>query len=53
MCHPGEFGEELRRARTRLKQERLHELEALVDPQLKAALARHNVRLAGYGELSR
>jgi chitin disaccharide deacetylase len=51
MCHPGELGEELRVAKTRLKQQRVNELEVLVDPQVKAAIARHGVRLVGYGEL--
>jgi len=48
MCHPGRCGEALRRARTRLKESREHELEALVAPETRAALARHGIELVNY-----
>jgi len=48
MCHPGYCGEDLRNARTRLKQSRQRELEALVAPQTRAALADARVELVDY-----
>ena len=38
MCHPGRCGEALRHARTRLKESRERELEALVAPEVRQAL---------------
>ena len=38
MCHPGRCGEALRNARTRLKESRERELEALCAPEIRAAL---------------
>jgi predicted glycoside hydrolase/deacetylase ChbG (UPF0249 family) len=51
MCHPGRCGEALRGARTRLKESRERELEALVSPEVRAALGRHNIELVNYGQL--
>jgi len=48
MCHPGYCGESLRAARTRLKESRERELEALTAPETRAALARNGVELASY-----
>lgn len=52
MCHPGRCGPELRQARTRLKESREAELQALVDPGVRAAVERHQVRLTSYRELN-
>ena len=51
MCHPGRCGEALRGARTRLKESRERELEALVAPEVRAALERNQVELIGYAGL--
>jgi predicted glycoside hydrolase/deacetylase ChbG (UPF0249 family) len=48
MCHPGHCGEPLRRARTRLKESREHELEALVAPEVRQALQRNGIDLVNY-----
>ena len=48
MCHPGYCGDDLRRARTRLKESRAHELEALVSPAAREALAEAGVELVNY-----
>jgi len=52
MCHPGRCGEALRAARTRLKESREHELEALVAPEVRAALTRHQIELVNYPGLT-
>lgn len=52
MCHPGHCGAELRQARTRLKECREEELNALVAPEVKAALERHGIQLVNYAGLS-
>jgi predicted glycoside hydrolase/deacetylase ChbG (UPF0249 family) len=52
MCHPGRCGEALRGARTRLKESREHELEALISPEVRAALARHQIELVNYAQLT-
>jgi len=49
MCHPGRCGAALRQARTRLKESRERELEALVAPEVREALARYDVELVNYG----
>ena len=49
MCHPGFCTHELRQARTRLKESRVRELEALTSPEVRAAVAEAGVRLAGFG----
>jgi predicted glycoside hydrolase/deacetylase ChbG (UPF0249 family) len=53
MCHPGRCGEALRHARTRLKESRDHELEALVAPEVRQALERNGIELVNYGGLRR
>jgi predicted glycoside hydrolase/deacetylase ChbG (UPF0249 family) len=52
MCHPGYCGEDLRRARTRLKESREREMEALVAPAVRAALAEAGVELVNYRMLA-
>jgi predicted glycoside hydrolase/deacetylase ChbG (UPF0249 family) len=51
MCHPGLCGEELRAARTRLKESRELELRALTAPEVRAALNETGVQLAAYRQL--
>lgn len=53
MCHPGYCGAELRSARTRLKESRERELEALVAPETRRALADAGVELVDYRMLGR
>ena len=48
MCHPGFCTDELRASRTRLKESRELELEALVAPEVRAALAEAGVELIDY-----
>ncbi len=52
MTHPGRCGEALRQARTRLKESREHELESLVAPEVREALARNRIELVSYRELT-
>jgi chitin disaccharide deacetylase len=51
MCHPGFCTGELRAARTRLKESRRRELDALTSPEVRAALEESNVKLARYRDL--
>ena len=51
MCHPGHLGEALRNAPTRLKQSRVHELEALVAPEVRRALERNAIELVNFRAL--
>jgi predicted glycoside hydrolase/deacetylase ChbG (UPF0249 family) len=51
MTHPGYCTAELRRARTRLKESRERELQALTDPAVRSALEAHGTRLVGYHDL--
>jgi predicted glycoside hydrolase/deacetylase ChbG (UPF0249 family) len=51
MCHPGICGDELRSARTRLKESREQELRALTSPEVRAALAESGVELVSYRSL--
>jgi predicted glycoside hydrolase/deacetylase ChbG (UPF0249 family) len=51
MCHPGVLGDELRQARTRLKESREQELLALTAPQVRATLDDAKVRLVSYRDL--
>jgi chitin disaccharide deacetylase len=51
MCHPGFCTEELRAARTRLKESRRRELDALTSPEVRSALEESNVKLARYRDL--
>jgi predicted glycoside hydrolase/deacetylase ChbG (UPF0249 family) len=52
MCHPGRCGHALRAAPTRLKESRERELEALVAPEVRAALQRNGIELVNYSGLS-
>ena len=51
MCHPGYCTEELRSMRTRLKESRVRELEALTSPEVRDAMRSAGVVLASYREL--
>jgi predicted glycoside hydrolase/deacetylase ChbG (UPF0249 family) len=51
MCHPGRLGDELRAARTRLKESREEELRALTAPEVRAALADARVSLTTFRDL--
>jgi len=51
MCHPGFYDADLDRARTRLKQERQRELEALTDPQIRNFSSSQGISLVSYAEL--
>ena len=51
MCHPGLCTAELLSARTRLKESRRRELDALTSPQVRAALEESNVKLTRYRDL--
>lgn len=51
MCHPGRLGEELRAARTRLKESREQELSALTDPLVRESLLPNGVRLVTFRDL--
>lgn len=48
MCHPGICDLELRRAPTRLKEQRQRELEALTDPEARRLLDREQVELTSF-----
>ena len=48
MCHPGRCGEQLRGARTRLKESRADELAALIAPETRQALVERGIRLENY-----
>jgi chitin disaccharide deacetylase len=51
MCHPGFCTDELRCSRTRLKESRERELEALVSPEVQVALREAGVQLVRYRDL--
>jgi predicted glycoside hydrolase/deacetylase ChbG (UPF0249 family) len=51
MCHPGRCGEALRNARTRLKESRERELEALVSREAREAVERNGIELVNYAGL--
>jgi len=51
MCHPGFCTDELRAARTRLKESREAELRALTDPEVRKALTESGVELVSYCDL--
>lgn len=51
MCHPGRCGDDLRAARTRLKESREEELRALTAPEVRTALAEAGVKLVSYRDL--
>lgn len=48
MCHPGYLGDELKRSRTRLKESRLRELEALTSPRIRELITEQGVELSGF-----
>ena len=52
MCHPGRCELALRSARTRLKESREAELRALTAPQVREAVARAEIELVNYRQLS-
>jgi predicted glycoside hydrolase/deacetylase ChbG (UPF0249 family) len=52
MCHPGRCGDDLRSARTRLKESREEELRALTAPEVRVALAEAGVTLVSYRDLT-
>jgi predicted glycoside hydrolase/deacetylase ChbG (UPF0249 family) len=51
MCHPGRCGEALRGSATRLKESRERELEALIAPEVRAAMERNGIELVNYRQL--
>ena len=51
MCHPGLCTEELRAARTRLKDSRRRELDALTSPEVREAIQHSGVKLTRYRDL--
>jgi len=51
MCHPGRCGDDLRAARTRLKESREEELRALTAPEVRAALVDAGVKLSTFRAL--
>jgi predicted glycoside hydrolase/deacetylase ChbG (UPF0249 family) len=48
MCHPGYLGAELKQARTRLKESRLRELEALTSPRIRGLISANGIELGGF-----
>ncbi len=52
MCHPGRCGASLRAARTRLKESREAELEALLSQEVREALEKNGIALVSYRDLS-
>jgi predicted glycoside hydrolase/deacetylase ChbG (UPF0249 family) len=51
MCHPGFCTQELQAARTRLKESRRRELDALTSAEVRAAVQESGVTLARYAEI--
>lgn len=51
MTHPGYCDDELRRARTRLRESREEELRVLTDPRVRQAVEDSRIRLASYADL--
>jgi predicted glycoside hydrolase/deacetylase ChbG (UPF0249 family) len=51
MCHPGLLGDELRAARTRLKESREQELRALTSPEVRACIQECGIQLTSYRDL--
>jgi chitin disaccharide deacetylase len=51
MCHPGCLGPELQAARTRLKESRVRELEALTAPRIRQLIEDHAIQLEPFGSL--
>jgi len=52
MCHPGYLRDELRSARTRLKEERQRELDALTSVKIRQLVAECDIRMSNYRELA-
>ena len=52
MCHPGRCGPALQSAKTRLKESRELELEALLAPETREAIARNHIELTNYSGLN-
>ena len=48
MCHPARMGDELKASKTRLKESRAVELEALTSPEVRQVLLRKQIALANY-----
>ncbi|MGI8960995.1 MAG: carbohydrate deacetylase [Bryobacteraceae bacterium] len=48
MCHPGFLGPSLLQARTRLKESRLREVEALTSPRIRQLIAAQSVQLENF-----
>lgn len=48
MCHPGYLGPDLQCARTRLKESRVAELDALTSPRIRALIADLGIELASF-----
>jgi predicted glycoside hydrolase/deacetylase ChbG (UPF0249 family) len=48
MCHPGYAGTELQNARTRLKESRVRELEALTSPRIRELIHWENISLVNF-----
>jgi predicted glycoside hydrolase/deacetylase ChbG (UPF0249 family) len=48
MCHPGYLGDELKQARTRLKESRPRELEALTSPRIRQLIAERAIELGPF-----
>ena len=51
MCDPGFCTQELQAARTRLKESRRRELDALTSAEVRQAIEESNVTLARYAEI--
>jgi chitin disaccharide deacetylase len=51
MTHPGFLGDDLKQARTRLKETRLRELEALTAPAVLRTIKEEGIRVSGYRQL--
>ena len=51
MCHPGFCTAELQAARTRLKESRRRELDALLSREVRRALEESEVNLTRYAEI--
>ncbi len=48
MCHPGFLGDELKQARTRLKESRVRELEALTSPRIRELISGSAIHLSPF-----
>jgi predicted glycoside hydrolase/deacetylase ChbG (UPF0249 family) len=48
MCHPGFLGDELKQSRTRLKESRQRELDALTSPRIRQLITARNIQLGPF-----